>query len=64
METLALEAVTAISNLDITEQNYHRNAVVKNIKTLKQSINTIPKENMWKYMNMNPRAPNLTHSWS
>jgi hypothetical protein len=28
-------------------------------KPLKQCINTIPKENTWKYVNMNPRAPNL-----
>jgi hypothetical protein len=38
METLALETVIAISNLNVTERNYHRNAVVKNIKTLKQCI--------------------------
>jgi hypothetical protein len=36
IETLALEAETAISNLDITDQQYYRQAVTKNIKKLNQ----------------------------
>jgi hypothetical protein len=34
IETLALEAETAISNLEITEQNYYRHAVAKKIKDI------------------------------
>jgi hypothetical protein len=39
IETLALEAETAISKLNITEQNYYRHAVAKNIKRLSQNEN-------------------------
>jgi hypothetical protein len=34
IETLALEAETAISNLDMTEQNYYRHAVARKIKDI------------------------------
>jgi hypothetical protein len=34
IETSALEAETAICNLDITEQNYYRQAVAKKIKNI------------------------------
>lgn len=34
VRTLALEADTAISNLSITEQNYCRSVVARNIKIL------------------------------
>jgi hypothetical protein len=33
-ETLDLEVEMAISNLDVTQQNYYRHAVVTNIKKL------------------------------
>jgi hypothetical protein len=36
LETLALEAETAISNLDIIEQQYYRHAVAKNIYNINQ----------------------------
>jgi hypothetical protein len=34
IETLSLEAETAISNLDITKQNFYRHVVARNIKDI------------------------------
>jgi hypothetical protein len=39
LETLALEVETAISNLDITEQQYYRHAVAINIKKINTQKN-------------------------
>jgi hypothetical protein len=36
-ETLALEAETAISNLDISEQNYYRHAVARKLKDISKN---------------------------
>jgi hypothetical protein len=38
IETLALEAETAISNFNITEQNYCRYTVARKIKDIKRNI--------------------------
>jgi hypothetical protein len=38
METLSLEAETAINNLDITEQQYCKHAVVKTITRIEIKI--------------------------
>jgi hypothetical protein len=40
IETLALEAETAITNLDINEQNYYRHAVAKKIKDISKNNKT------------------------
>jgi hypothetical protein len=34
IETLSLEAETAISNLEVTEQNYYRHLIAKEIKDI------------------------------
>jgi hypothetical protein len=39
LQTLALEAETAVSNLDITEQQYYRHAVAINIKNINRQKN-------------------------
>jgi hypothetical protein len=50
IETLALEAETAIRNLDITEQNYYRYAVAKKIKDISKNneVNNKKSEEEWK----------------
>jgi hypothetical protein len=50
IETLALEAETAISHSDAREQNYYRHAVAINIKNISQNSNTISSKNKeeWK----------------
>jgi hypothetical protein len=50
IETVALEAETAISNLDVTEQNYYRYAVAGNIKNISRKDNITNKRNKeeWK----------------
>jgi hypothetical protein len=39
IETLALEAETAISNLDIREENYYRQIVAKNLRNIELENN-------------------------
>jgi hypothetical protein len=50
IETLALEAETAITNLDINEQNYYRHAVAKKIKDISKNnkINNKKTKEEWK----------------
>jgi hypothetical protein len=50
IETLALEAETAISQLDATEQNYYRHAVAENLKNMGRSKNITCKKDRaeWK----------------
>jgi hypothetical protein len=51
IETLALEAETAVSNLDVTEQNYYRLAVARNIKDISQKDNITNKnKEEWKLL--------------
>jgi hypothetical protein len=44
-ETLALEAETAINQLDAVEQNYNRYAVAKNLKNISQRNSTTNEKN-------------------
>jgi hypothetical protein len=44
IETLALEAGTAITNLDINEQNYYRHADAKTIKDIVRLTKQITKK--------------------
>jgi hypothetical protein len=37
IETLALEAETAVSKLDTTEQNYYRHAVARELKDISRN---------------------------
>jgi predicted glycosyltransferase involved in capsule biosynthesis len=50
IETLALEAETAITNLDINNQNYYRHAVAKKIKEISKNnqINNKKTKEEWK----------------
>jgi hypothetical protein len=50
IETLAFEAETAISNPDVTEQNYYRHTVARNIKNISWKDNITDKRNKeeWK----------------
>jgi hypothetical protein len=50
IEILALEAETAINQLDALEQNYYVHAVAKSFKKISQGNNTISKRNKteWK----------------
>jgi hypothetical protein len=46
VETLALETETAITQLTVTEQNYYRHAVTKQLKNINQKSNVINKKNI------------------
>jgi hypothetical protein len=50
IKTLALEAETAITNLDINKQNYYRHAVTKKIKDISKNhkINNKKTKEEWK----------------
>jgi hypothetical protein len=51
-ETLALEAETAISSLDVTEQNYYRHRVARNIKNIswKDNVTNKRKTEEWELL--------------
>jgi hypothetical protein len=48
IEILALEAQTAISNVDIREQNYYRHAVARNIKDVSRKVKVTNKNKQGK----------------
>jgi hypothetical protein len=54
VETLALEALTARTQLAATEQNYYRHAVAKRLKNINQKSNVINKKNIveWKIISV------------
>jgi ABC-type tungstate transport system permease subunit len=54
IEILALEAETAIIKPDVTEQNYYRYAVAKNIKYVSHKDNVTNKRNKeeWRIINI------------